>query len=128
MTVEQLKYAGESDAMIARSLKVDVDTLRKHCAYELENGYANRRREVTRLMFEQASKGAGWAIKRLDEIGKVSRAAAAVGDRGKAQPQSPPKPPKLGKKEERQAAAENVGGKFKAPEPPKLVVNNGSKA
>ena len=34
------------------------------------------------------------------------------------------KAPKLGKKEERQIAAQNVGGKYAPPEPPKLVVNN----
>ncbi|MGY4224343.1 hypothetical protein ACVMIH_001704 [Bradyrhizobium sp. USDA 4503] len=125
-TVERLKFCGESEAMIARALKVDVDTLRKHCANELENGYANQRAEVTKLLFEAAHAKNVSAIKRLDEMGKVSRAAGSVGERGKPQAAAAaaPKPARLGKKEERQAAAENVGGKFKAPEPPKLVVNN----
>lgn len=122
--VEQMKYVGESDAMIARSLKVDVDTLRKHCSYELENGYANRRSQITKLMFEAADKGNVSAIKRLDEMGKISRAAAAVNERGDPKPDM--KPAKLGKKEERQVAAERVAssGKFSPPEPPKLVVVN----
>lgn len=128
--VEQMKYVGESDAMIARALKVDVDTLRKHCAYELDNGYANRRSQITRLMFEAAEEGNVSAIKRLDEMGKVSRAASAMRDRetGASVPaaEPTPKPAKMGKKEERQAAAERVAaaGKFAPPAAPKLVVNN----
>jgi hypothetical protein len=121
-TVERMKFCGESEAMIARALKVDVDTLRKHCAHELENGYANNRAQVTKLLFEAAEKGNVSAIARLDEMGKISRAAGAVADRGK--PKSEPKPAKLGKKEVQQVAAEKVTGKFAVPEGPKLVVSN----
>lgn len=109
--------------MIARALKVDVDTLRKHCAHELENGYANNRAEVTKLLFEAAGKGNVSAIKRLDEMGKLSRAASTYGDRPKPVQQEP-KPEKVGKKEEQKIAAQQVSGKFAAPTPPKLVVSN----
>lgn len=125
IAVEQMKFCGESEATIARSLKVDVATLRKHCTVELADGYANRRRQVTKMLFEAADKGNVTAIKRLDEMGKVSGAAQALRDR--ATPQAPavePKPEKLGKKEERKIAAQQIGGKFAAPAPPKLVVNN----
>lgn len=129
-----MKFCGESEAMIARALKVDVDTLRKHCAHELENGYANRRAQVTNMLFEAAEKGNAAAIKRLDEMGKISRAAGALKDReaGGVVPEAVPAPKseKPGKKQERQAAAERVAaaGKFAPPPAPKLVVNNTSGA
>jgi hypothetical protein len=122
-TVEQMKFCGESEAMIARALRVDVDTLRKHCPYELENGYANRRKEVTAWLFKAAKEGNVSAIKRLDEMGKLSRAAGALSERVNSPP-GQAKPTKLGKKEEQQIAATQVGGKFTAPAPPKLVVDN----
>lgn len=125
--VEQMKYVGDSDAMIARALKVDVDTLRKHCAYELENGYANRRKQVIGKLFEAAEAGNVSAIKRLDEMGKIAGAAESLRNRGTAkQPETKatPKAPPPGKKEQMQQAAENVTGKFAAPSPPKLVVSN----
>jgi hypothetical protein len=126
-TVEQMKYVGDSDAMIARALKIDVDTLRKHCAYELENGYANRRKQVIGKLFEAAESGNVSAIKRLDEMGKVAGAAESLRNRGSAkQPEAKaaPKAPPPGKKEQLQQAAESVTGIFAAPAPPKLVVNN----
>lgn len=123
--VEQMKFCGESEATIARSLKVDVATLRKHCDVELADGYANRRRQVTEMLFRAAKDGNVSAIKRLDEMGKISGAAQALRDR--ASPQTPvkePKPEKLGKKQERKNAAQQVEGKFAPPAPPKLVVSN----
>jgi hypothetical protein len=126
-TVEQMKYVGDSDAMIARALKVDVDTLRKHCSLELENGYANRRKQVISKLFEAAEGGNVSAIKRLDEMGRVTGAAENLRNRGAGKPpaaKAPPKVPPPGKKEQLQQAAESVTGKFAAPSAPKLVVNN----
>lgn len=117
-TVEQMKFCGESENTIARALAIDVDTLRKHFAEELENGHANRRREVIGYLFDAAASKNVAAIKKLEEMGRVASAADKVKDREKPAA-------KLGKKEERRLAAENVGGKFATPQPPKLVVNNG---
>lgn len=116
-TVEQMKFCGESENTIARSLGIDVGTLRKHFGEELENGHANRRREVIGYLFEAAASKNVAAIKKLEEMGRLSSAAEAVTGREAKQP-------KLGKKEERRIAAESVGGKFATPAPPKLVVNN----
>lgn len=116
-TVEQMKFCGESENTIARALGIDVGTLRKHFAEELENGHANRRREVIGYLFEAAASKNVAAIKKLEEMGRVAGAAESVKGRERAAQ-------KLGKKEERKIAAENVGGKFATPEPPKLVVNN----
>lgn len=125
IAVEQMKFCGESEATIARSLKVDVATLRKHCEVELADGYANRRRQVTKMLFTAAEEGNVTAIKRLDEMGKVSGAAQALRDRaGPKAPVKDLKPEKRGKKEERKITAQQIDGKFAAPAPPKLVVNN----
>jgi hypothetical protein len=120
-TVERMKYCGESDAVIARSLRVDVDTLRKHCPDEIADGYAQRRKQVINWLFDSAQDGHAASRKTLDQIGRSVGAQSVV-------PDSAPKPPKLGKKEERQAAAEAVASGssiFAPPAPPKLVVNNG---
>ncbi len=119
-TVEEMKYCGESENCIARALQIDVDTLRKHFPDELENGHANRRRELIGLMFKSARDGNASNQKRLEEIGRAAGSAAAIKARET-------KEPKLGKKDQQQAAAEAVAsgaGRFAPPEPPKLVVNN----
>lgn len=131
IAVEQMKFCGESEATIARSLKVDVATLRKHCQVELADGFANNRRKVTKMLFDAAGEGNVSAIKRLDEMGRVSGAAAALEQRAAGAGSAPvaapePKPEKPGKKQERLAAAQLVAssGKFQPPAAPKLVVNN----
>ncbi|NTS30678.1 hypothetical protein HQ945_05375 [Phyllobacterium sp. BT25] len=116
-TVEEMKFVGESDNMIARALRIDPDTLRKHFANELADGHAQRRKEIIGLLFKSARDGNVAAQKKLEEMGRVSAAADAVKARES-------KAPKLGKKEEQQIAAQNVAGKFAPPMPPKLVVHN----
>lgn len=116
-TVEQMKFVGESDNTIARALAIDPDTLRKHFADELADGHAQRRKEVIGLLFESARGGNASAQKKLEEMGRIAGAADAVKERET-------RAPKLGKKEERKIAAENVRGKFETPHPPKLVVSN----
>lgn len=115
--VEEMKFCGESDNTIARALRIDPDTLRKHFADELADGHAQRRREVIGLLFESARNGNVSAQKKLEEMGRVAGAAARVKTRETSAP-------KLGKKEEQQLAAQRVGGKYAPPEPPKLVVDN----
>lgn len=114
-----MKFCGETHAVIARALGIDVRTLEKHFGEELENGHANRRRDLIEWMFEAAEKGNASIQKHLDQIGRAAGAAENVAGRATA-----PKPEKLGKKEEQQAAAGRVGGKFAPPPAPKLVVNN----
>lgn len=119
-TVEEMKYCGESENVIARALGIDPATLRKHFKDELADGFAHRRKEVISLMFKTAREGNAANQKKLEEIGRAVGAAEAVGRRGQV-----PKPQKLGKKQEQQAAAQGVTGKFAPPAPPKLVVSNG---
>lgn len=116
-TVEEMKFCGESDNVIARALGIDPDTMRKHFGDELADGHAQRRKEVIGMLFASARSGNVSAQKHLDGLGRAAGAAEAVDRRGK-------KEPALGKKEERQRAAENVAGKFATPSAPKLIVNN----
>lgn len=118
-TVEQMKFCGESENTISRSLGIDVGTLRKHFAEELHNGHANRRREVIGYLFEAAAGKNVAAIKKLEEMGRASGAADAVKAR-----ETKAKEPKRGKKEEQKIAAQKVDGKFAPPPAPKLVVDN----
>lgn len=125
--VERMKFVGESEAMIAKALNVDVKTLRKACPHELSTGYATRRRQVIDQLFVASEKGNVSATNRLYDLGKISRAAAAIDDivsgRGEKHEAAPKKAP-AGKKEQRQEAAEQVTGTFAPPPAPKLVVNN----
>lgn len=116
-TVEEMKFVGESDNTIARALSIDPDTLRKHFADELADGHAQRRKEVIGLLFKSARNGNVSAQKKLEEMGRVASASEAVKARET-------RAPKLGKKEERRIAAQNVGGKFATPDAPRLVVSN----
>lgn len=116
-TVEQMKFCGETEFVIATALGITIPTMRKHFRHELDKGAANRRREVIGLLFATARKGNVSAQKKLEEMGRVAGAAASVKGREA-------KAPRLGKKEEQAAAAKAVTGKFAPPEPLKLVVNN----
>lgn len=116
-TVEQMKFCGESENTIARALGIDPDTLRKHFVDELANGHAHQRQEVIGMLFTSAKNGNVSAQKKLEELGRVAAAEEAV--KGREKPA-----PKLGKKEERKAAADAVEGLYEPPGGPKLVVDN----
>lgn len=116
--VEEMKFCGESENVIARALRIDPDTLRKHFEDELADGHAQRRKEVIGLIFTSARAGNVSAQKKLEEMGRAAGAAEAVERRGKAEP-------KKGKKEERNEAAKAVGGRFAVRPGPSLIVDNG---
>lgn len=118
--VEELVTGGMSKDECARAIGCSTPTLEKYFEEELANGVAKKRAEVIGLLFKSARKGNVTAQKKLEEMSRVSGAAEAVKSRE-------PKPAKLGKKEERQAAAKAIASgpsKFAPPTPPKLVVNN----
>lgn len=115
-TVEEMRFCGEAEDVIARAIGIDVDTLRKHFADELADGHAQRRKEVISLLFKEARGGNVSAIRRLEEIGRPVFAGEGAGRE--------PAPPKLGKKEQQQQQAHSVVGIFSPPLPPRLVVNN----
>ncbi len=117
-TVEEMKFCGDSDEVIARAIGIDADTLRKRFADELADGYAQRRKEVVAMLFREARGGNVSAMRRLEEIGR----AANAGPESPAGADVPT--PKAGKKEQQHAAAQAISGIFSPPPAPKLVVNN----
>lgn len=123
LIVEEMRFCGESEDTIAVALGISTPTLRKHFVVELRDGLANRRKEVTEMLFKAARSGNMTAIKRLDDMGRAAGARDRVMRRGE-KPKAAPKAPELGKKEQRQEAAERVGGKFAVPAGPKLAIDN----
>jgi hypothetical protein len=112
--VRVLKAGNMSIEAIAVAMGIAVHTLTKHFAADLEVGAAKITAEIMMARYNSAKGGNVTAQNKLLEV------AGAV----RAQDRRAPAEPKPGKKEERQAAAEKVSGKFAPPEPPKLVVNN----
>ena len=115
--VEKLVACGMSQDDIARALGITAPTLRKHFEEELAIGVAKKRGEVIELLFKQAKSGNVAAIKKLEEMTRAASADESVKGRT-------PTTPSPGKKEQQQAAAERVSGKFAPPSAPQLVVNN----
>lgn len=109
-----MRSCGESENTIAKSLGVDVDTLRKHCSEELDSGFSNRRREVIGMLYKSARSGNVTAQKRLEEMTRLAGAAADF-DAAKNKPgaETPATPPvrtlKRGKKEIQRDEAISAG-------------------
>ncbi|GBD48089.1 hypothetical protein [Methylopila sp. Yamaguchi] len=132
-TVEQLVSVGESHESVARAVGCSRETLEKHFVDELATGASRKRREVVDLLYKSARAGNVSAIKKLEEMTGAASAAEGVRSRGwggdasgpaVTEPAAEARPEKLGKKEEQQRAAEQVGGKYAVPSAPKLVVVN----
>ncbi|PWB94672.1 hypothetical protein [Methylosinus sporium] len=105
--VEELTSGGMSQGAIAKVLRCDSDTLRKHFGDELDNGIQRRRAEVISLLFKSARGGNVTAQKKLEEMtGRAAVEDEFNGDRAPA-PASP-KPKKVGKKESESAQATSM--------------------
>lgn len=134
--VEKLISAGMKSREIAYALNISEPTLMKHFERELATGAAKKRAEAILLLWDSASDGNVAAQKKIIEMSSISAADAAMralaagefeGGSGSGAPAMPPqKPAKLGKKEQVQQAADNVGGIYEVPAAPKLklVSNN----
>lgn len=116
-TVEEMISCGETKRSVYLALGIDEATLNKHFEVELETGGAKKRKELLAILWKQAKKGNASCIKKLEEMQRAAGAQEAINNRGK-------KAPEPGKKEQQQAEAEGVAGKFAPPSPPKLVVSN----
>ena len=128
-TVEQMVSVGESQEAIARAIGCERHLLQKHFAEELATGASRKRREVIAMLYKTAAAGNVSAQKKLEEMTSAASAAEEVRERekgGSVDGASTPAaaPQKLGKKEEAQRAAEQVGGIYATPSAPKLVVSN----
>ncbi|MDW9726313.1 hypothetical protein GOB91_29130 [Sinorhizobium meliloti] len=112
--VRVLKAGGMSNEAIAEAVGISEPTLRKHFSSELDRGTAKVRADLLMARYRSAMGGNVAAQNKMIE--QVSAA--------RAQEKRAPKPERLGKKQERKIAAENVGGRFAPPTAPKLVVSN----
>lgn len=122
-----LLASGQSNKEVASTLGLSVPTFRKHYLHLLKQRDLMLDRLRTKLRVQQIQQGLGGnaaalnaALNTLDKV-RVERAQKKVESRGASKPE---KQVKLGKKEQRLAVAQNVGGKFAPPQPPKLVVDN----
>lgn len=112
--VRVLKAGGMSNEAVAEALGISEPTLRKHFSSELDRGTAKVRADLLMARYRSAMGGNVAAQNKM-----IEQVAAST-----AQANRTAKPPKLGKKEEQQVAAQSVGGKFAPPQAPKLVVDN----
>jgi hypothetical protein len=122
-----LLAAGHSNKDVAATLGLTVPTLRKHYLHLLKKRDLMHDRLRTKLRVSQIKQGLSGnsaalnaALNTLDKV----RAESAQHKVESRSTKTAPRAPKLGKKEERQLAAENVGGKYAPPSAPKLVVDN----
>lgn len=113
---------GMSEPAIAAEIGICQNTLRKHFPDEIDAGHQRELAANLRRLRKAADKGNVTAMKHLDAKFGLIAAKVAVDRRG--EPAAPARQAKLGKKEERQAAAERVGSKYAPPAAPKLVVDN----
>lgn len=104
--VSLLKADGWSNERIAKQLGIARNTLEKVFTEELATGGDKVRSQVLAAMMEAAKRGSATAGRML-----IERFAAAEAG-------TPIMSGKIGKKAEKQAAAERVEGKFAPPPPP----------
>jgi DNA-binding CsgD family transcriptional regulator len=112
--VRVLKAGGMSNEAIATAIGISEPTLTKHFSSDIEVGAAKVTAEILMARYNSAKAGNVAAQNRLLEL------VGAV----RAQEKRAPAVRKMGKKEERQLAAEKAAQRFAVREPPKLVVDN----
>lgn len=118
--VSVLRASGLTVEQIAARLVLSEPTLRKYYFRELEAGEALALAVLTESMWAKArdgNVGAARFIREQFSKGEALQAEGRVREREA-------RPAATGKKAERQAAAEKVGGRFATPPAPKLVVDN----
>lgn len=122
--VMRLRADGWSKERIARIIGIDVGTLIKHFAEELEHGADIKTDALLEYAEKGAKKGSSANIKWLSERYALARAAEQVDQRASQPPSEAEietrKAPPRGKKEMLQSEAEGVSGIFAPPAPPKV--------
>jgi hypothetical protein len=112
--VRLLLAMGHTQAKVAAALDVDPKTLRKHYSPELQSRRRARAVLEGALTYAVAAKALEGDVPAYREmrklLDKVDQAETDASLRGAAP--KPERAPRLGKKEERQQAAEEIGGIF----------------
>lgn len=102
---------------IAARLGLDPKTLRKYYSRELNGGPSLAKAVLTEAMWEKAKAGNVSAARYMrEEFEKAD--LARLDERVRTREV---KEPALGKKEQQQVAAEQIGGRFATPPAPKLI-------
>jgi len=112
--VAVLKASGIATVDIALRVGLSEPTLRQYYFRELQNGAALAQAVLNESMWEKAKAGVVGAARYLREEfekGQIERIATPV---------TPVKEAAMGKKALRQEAADQVGGRYATPEPPRL--------
>jgi AraC-like DNA-binding protein len=115
--VELLRADGWPLDRIAAQLEIAQNTLKTHFAAELELGADRARMENLEHAAKAAKRGNATMIRWLQERFDRARARLQLDDRAGIAAE-PPKPEKLGKKQERLRAAREIRGKYAPPPPP----------
>lgn len=116
--VRRLKADGWSNDRIARVLGISRNTLEAAFAEEIEFGLDLKLDEVLELAEKGAKKNNATLIKWLAQRRDLARAQQQVGERGEAAGPPAARPLAKGKKEQAQAAADEVTGIFAVPQGP----------
>ncbi|MCV0381770.1 hypothetical protein [Nitratireductor sp.] len=122
-----LLASGATNREVAKTLGLSVPTFRKHYLHLIKHRDLLLDRLQTKLRVSQIRQGLSGNASALNAaLGMLERVKAESADRTvKARGTEPAKKPeKLGKKEQQKMAAQNVGGKYATPVPPKLVIDN----
>ena len=122
-----LLAGGATNNEVAKTLGISVPTFRKHYLHLIKQRDLMMTRLTTKLRVSQIKQGIAGnasalnaALNTLDKV-RAESAEARIKEREKPKQE---KAKKLGKKEEKQLAAQNVSGKFAPPSGPKLIVDN----
>jgi len=122
-----LLAAGQTNKEVASQLGLSLPTFRKHYLHLIKNRDLMLERLRTKLRVEQIKLGISGNASALNAaltmLDKVSADAAEAKFKAREAPRQE-KAKKLGKKEERRMAAQDVSGKFAPPSGPKLIVDN----
>lgn len=117
--VKRLKADGWSNERIARVLGISRNTLEAAFAEEIEFGLDLKLDEVLELAEKGAKKGNATLIKWVAQRRETARAQQQIAERAEAGAATPEtRPLAKGKKEQAQAAADEVTGIFAVPQGP----------
>jgi len=123
--IMMLMRVGKTDQQIADTFRISLPTLRKHYFRELRERAKARDiadGKILSALLDQVDAGNVAAIKEMSRMfEKHDLAALAEAIKNRGQPDRPHNEPKKGKKEQIQAAAENVTGIFAPPPPPEKL-------
>jgi hypothetical protein len=119
--------SGMTNAEVAKRMGLSVPTFRKHYLHLIKDRELMLDRLKTKLRVSQIKQGLAGNASALNAalatLDKVHSENAEAKFKGREKPKQE-KTKKLGKKEERQLAAQQVSGKFAPPSAPKLIVDN----